>query len=301
MLYPQQVRARPFLTSAVAALAIAVAVLAGAATPSRAEGEAPRDAGGSLLEDNNLVVYYGSPRYSGLGVLGTTDAVTISAGLELARARFDEANGDRGAVGAMELIYGMALADPGKYGNYVGYLNDRTVRRYIETAEENDQIVILDLQIGRGRILDEVRKIERFLRDPRVHVAIDPEYAVGPQGVPIETPGRITGEEINDVQRYLARIARRYGLPNKLLVVHQYMDETIVDGAAVERVAGVDLVLNMDAYGAHQAKIEKYLRYAARPYAHYRSYNVFLKQDERVPDVEELLDIWPAPDVIMYQ
>lgn len=301
MLYPQQIRARPFLTSVVAALAVAAAVLAGATTSSQAEGEAPRHSRESLLEDNNLVVYYGSPRYSGLGVLGTTDAVTISAGLELARARFDAANGDRGAVGAMELIYGMALADPGKHGNYVGYLNDRTVRRYIEAAGENDQIVILDLQIGRGRILDEVRKIEKFLRDPRVHVAIDPEYAVGPAGVPIETPGRITGAEINAVQRYLGRIASRYGLPDKMLIVHQYMDETIVGGETVARVRGVDLVLNMDAFGAHQAKIEKYLRYAARPYAHHRSYNVFLKQDERVPDVEELLNIWPAPDVIMYQ
>jgi len=66
-------------------------------------------------------------------------------------------------------------------------------------------------------------------------------------------------------------------------------------------VPSVELVLNMDAYGATRDKHKKYRQYADLPHAERDSYNIFLKQDDRVPSEEEVLELSPEPDVIFYQ
>jgi hypothetical protein len=195
----------------------------------------------------------------------------------------------------------MAMDHPTDNGLYLRYLDDWSVQRYLNVAKEHDVELILDLQIGRGNIAEEVRKIERFLLDPRVHVAIDPEYAVGPYGAPIVTPGRISGHEINEVQDYLQALTEQHGLPPKLLIIHQYIDDTVTEGEATRIVPSVDLVLNMDAFGPIDAKREKYHYFAAQPYAQHKSYNIFLKQDERVLSESEVLQLTPQPDMVFYQ
>jgi hypothetical protein len=254
-----------------------------------------------LLEANQVVVFYGSPLSDGLGILGKFDPEDAADRVRRMAFKYDRKNGDRGAIGALDLIYAMAMDHPTDNGLYLRYLEDHVVERYLRAAEAQGVELILDLQIGRGDILEEVRKIERFLLNPRVHVAIDPEYAVGPWGEPILTPGYITGDQINAVQDYVAELVRAHGLPQKMVVLHQFMDETVVDGQATRAVPEVELVLNMDAFGASQDKHKKYRDYAQLPYAERDSYNIFLKQDDRVPSEEEVLELSPEPDVVFYQ
>lgn len=263
----------------------------------------PADAAeaGNLVEDNQVVVFYGTPRASGLGILGTFEPEEAARRLATQTRVFDRANGDRGAIGAMEVIYGMVTAEPGPRNDHVAYLKDSEIQPYLDLAEEYDHQVILDLQIGRNDPSDEIRKIERFLKNPRVHVAIDPEYAVGPHGVPIVNSGRITGDEINEVQREVRRIVRKHNLPPKMVIVHQFMDHTIIDGEDVRRYGGINLILNMDAFGDVPAKIRMYEHFASKSWAHRNSYNVFLKQDSHISSEEELLKLDPMPDMFMYQ
>jgi hypothetical protein len=293
-------RLRPPL-SVLAPVVIGLALIAGIASSSSAgsAAEAPRPP--SLLDDAQMVVYYGTPRTSGLGVLGRWSATEAARQVQARAEAFDRLNGDRDVVPAMELIYGMVTAEAGPRGDHVAYLSDDEVQPYLDAAEELDQQVILDLQIGRNDPSSEIGRIAHLLEDPRVHVAIDPEYAVGPQGVPLQTLGRITGEELNEVQEAVRRIVDEHDLPPKMVIVHQFMDETIVGGEAIRRVDGVDLVLNMDAWGDVAAKKRMYEHFAAKPWAHNRSYNVFLQLDSAISSEEELLGLEPVPDVFMYQ
>ena len=217
-----------------------------------------------------------------LGVLGRFPPDQLVTWLLGEAGIYDSLNGDRGVVPALDLIYSQAQSDPTANGLYLRYLDDATVRSYIALAEQHNLQLILDLQIGRGDILGEVQKIEPYLENPRVHLAIDPEYAVGPDGTPIETPGVITGDQINAVQAYLEGIVQAHNLPPKLFVIHQFMDQTVVDGDATQRFPDVDLVLNMDAYGDAQGKADKYHLFATRPYAEHHSFNVFLQHDAPV-------------------
>jgi hypothetical protein len=254
-----------------------------------------------LLQANQLVVFYGSPLSAGLGILGKFEPEDAADRVRRMAFKYDQKNGDRGAIGALDLIYAMAMDNPTDNGLYLRYLPDDVVERYLRAAEAQGVHLMLDLQIGRGDVLEEVRKIERFLLHPNVHVAIDPEYAVGPNGAPILTPGLITGDQINAVQDYVAGLVRDHGLPQKMVVIHQFMDHTIVGGEVTTHVPEVELVLNMDAFGDSPAKRKKYRAYAELPYAERDSYNIFLKQDDRVLTEEEVLELSPEPDAVFYQ
>jgi hypothetical protein len=271
------------------------------ATPEPAAAVALPPSPPPVLRDNQIIVYYGTPLAEGLGVLGTLRPE--DAALQVAeRARvYDSLNGDLGAVGALDVIYSLAQAEPTSNGLYIRHLEDHYVERYLRIAEEHNLQVFLDLQIGRAQILDEVRNIERFLLNPRVHVAIDPEYAVGPEGVPIATPGRISGDDINTVQAYLRELVTRHGLPGKILVVHQYMDDTVVDAERVEAVNDVDFVLNMDGLGDVNEKKEKYQHFSSKPHSKHDAFNVFLIHDHYVMGEEEIVDLTPMPRIVFYQ
>lgn len=252
-----------------------------------------------LLDHNQMVIFYGSPL--GLGVLGQMTPHEAAAAVRERASAFDQVNGDRGAIAALDVIYAVVQDQPTENGLYLKYMDDRELDRYLRVAESQDMQLILDLQIGRGNIPAEVRKIERYLLNPRVHVAIDPEYAVGPWGEPIYTPGTITGGEINEVQDYLADLVKRHGLPPKIVFVHQYMHDTVVDGSQVREVEGVDLVINYDGFGAAEDKREKYAEFAALPHAMKDGYNIFFALDDRVLSEHEVLELSPEPDVVFYQ
>ncbi len=271
-----------------------------AATPEEQPAPAPA-VPASLLAGNQVIVFYGSPGQAGMGILGVFPPEESAQRVKAEAAVYDSLNGDRGAVPALDLIYATVQAEPTSNGLYLRYLNDDVVRQYLDLAERYDTQLILDLQIGRGNVAEEVRKIEPYLHNPRVHVAIDPEYAVGPGGVPLQTPGRISGADINEAQAYLSDLIARDGLPPKMLIIHQYLEDTVTDGEATQVVPNVDLVLNMDAFGDRREKQEKYQMFSARPYAEHRSFNIFLRYDDHVLSEEEALALHPPPDVIFYQ
>jgi hypothetical protein len=256
---------------------------------------------GSLFDHSQLIVYYGTPLAPGLGELGMYPPQEMAERLKSHTRLYDDLNGDRKAIATMDLIYGVVQAEPTKNGLYMSYLSDDRVNEYIRLAEEHDMQLILDLQIGRSTVAAEVEKIERFLLHPRVHVAIDPEYAVGPNGYPIHTPGVISGHDINGAQLYLQELTERHNLPPKMLVVHQFMDGTIIEGEVTANLPDVELVLNMDAFGDYPEKVKKYKHYMTRPYAERRSFNIFLKQDRPVGTEQDVLALDPMPDMVMYQ
>lgn len=269
--------------------------------PASDDGAPAAAPGKALLANNQMVVFYGSPLSPDLGVLGQFDPAEAARRVRDQARIYDEINGDRGVVPAFDLIYAQAQAEPTDNGLFLRYLEDDVVWRYIAMAEAFDLQLILDLQIGRGSIVDEVRKTERFLRNPRVHIAIDPEYAVGPWGAPAATPGSMSGRDINQVQDYLSGLVDRENLPPKLVIIHQYMDDTIIDGDVTHDEPDVEVVLNMDAFGEVKEKQKKYRKQSANKYAEKNSFNIFLQYDERVLSEQEVLDLIPLPDVVFYQ
>jgi hypothetical protein len=166
---------------------------------------------------------------------------------------------------AIHLIYGLATPCTSETTCLL-YLDDdgvNIVKRYIEPAARRGWLVILDDQLGRSSPYSEIeRMIARgYLRYDNVEVAFDPEFhATVGQALPGVPPGFVTAEGLNLAQRTLSRYAAsRHLAHRKLMLVHQWTSAMIRHRRKLDhRIAYVDPVLIMDAFGAPAAKVRAY-------------------------------------------
>ena len=66
--------------------------------------------------------------------------------------------------------------------------------------------------------------------------------------------------------------------PAKVLVVHQFRRDMIVDPANFARVDGVDLLIDMDGWGLPEVKLDGYAAFASAPYAEYSGFKLFFNK-----------------------
>ena len=59
-------------------------------------------------------------------------------------------------------------------------MDTELIEKVAAWAEEQGFLLILDVQIGRGNVDDEVKWLLPFLKRPHVHLALDPEFAMPP-------------------------------------------------------------------------------------------------------------------------
>ncbi len=268
--------------------------------PELTAGRSATEAATSPVQHNAIVTYYGSPSAPSMGILGQ-HAPEESADLLAARAdRFRFATGGGSVLPALHLVY--AVAQPqATDGLYLQYLDDRTVQQFEDLARRRGFVLILDLQIGHGDPLAEVKKIERYLEQPDVFVALDPEFALAGGAKPGEAIGSIDARDINAVQQYLADLSIAHHLPKKMLVVHQFQEGMITSADSIQRRVDVDVVIDMDGYGPADIKQVKYQRYGAAPYAPYGGIKIFLEHDPDPLTERQLLGLTPRPSLFVYQ
>ena len=255
----------------------------------------------SLLENNSVVAYYGTPRQPIMGILGEYEAETVAWLLSERAARFDALNGEAGVKPALHLVYGVAQPEAGADGLHLRYVDDRTVRQYLAVARRYGFALVIDLQIGHSSALVEAQKVLPYLNEPDVHLALDPEFALAGVAAPGARIGALPAADINAVQELLARVADEGGLPRKTLIVHQFEGFMLPDAPAIERRGDVDLVIDMDGYGPAEIKAVKYAEFGAAEYAPFGGIKIFLKHDPDVMTEQQLLDLEPRPAFFLYQ
>ena len=142
------------------------------------------------------------------------------------------------------------------------------IEEYIKPAADRDMAVILDSQLGRLSPTYFIRRMidAGYLSYPNVHVALDPEFATGPdQEEPGKPTGTLSAHSINQVQAMLASYVREEGLSHKkVLIVHQFVDDvsdswSMVPGKRnIQIYPEVELVFDADGFGSPNAKVHKY-------------------------------------------
>ena len=103
----------------------------------------------------------------------------------------------------------IATADRGGDGLYRFRQSQSTITSYLRAARRASARLILDIQPGRSPFSSEVRALERWLREPDVDLALDPEWNVARYGVPGRTDGSVDARTVNGVSDQLASIVRR--------------------------------------------------------------------------------------------
>ena len=249
-----------------------------------------------------VVAFYGHPGVRAMGVLGHGTPAEVAENINVWVEQYDRLNGPLGAIGAYHLITGVAQANPTSDGTWMYRLSHDRIATYVEAAREHGLLLFLDNQIGWSDPLTEVQLLEDFLKEPFVHMALDPEFATEPLGVrPGRAIGGITGSQVNEVLEYLSALVKREGLPTKILMVHQFADRMLHDRDVIVPQPGVELSIDMDGIGTARAKLRGYRLYAITEPSQRPAFKLFFDQDTPVMTPEEVAGMEPVPDLVIYQ
>ncbi len=265
--------------------------------PSPEPAQLPRG-GRTLLPDRRVVAFYGAPQTAALGALGigTPDA----AARRLERQARPYARERRPVLPALELIGVIANADAGDDGMYRTRQTDAVIRRYLRAARRHDMLLVLDIQPGRSDFFTEATRLERWLREPDVGLALDPEWRVEAGQVPGQVIGRVGAREVNATSAWLAQLVAAHDLPQKLFVVHQFTDD-MVDDAQLKRRDGLAMVLNADGFGTKPQKVVKYHAFTRAAKSFDQGFKLFYEEDTGLMSPREVLRLRPVPDVVVYE
>jgi hypothetical protein len=259
--------------------------------------ELPRG-GRRLFPDHRIVAFYGAPQADELGILGIGSPASAVA--KLRRQARPYARRTRPVLPALELITVVAAAHPGPDGQYRMRQSSAVIRRYLRAARRAKALLILDVQPGMADFLTEAKALRRWLREPDVGLAIDPEWRIQPGQVPGQVIGAVEAEEVNRVTAWLAALTRRYRLPEKLFLVHQFTHDMIRDREALVRRPGLAMVLNADGFGGQAVKKAKYREFV-RDRRFRRGFKLFYREDVDLMTPRQVMGLQPRPDVVIYE
>jgi len=260
--------------------------------------ELPRG-GRRIFPDFRVVGIYGAPQAEELGILGIGSLSLAGRRLERQARPYDRES--RPVLPAMELITVIANAAPGEDGKYRTRQTDAVIRRHLRAARRVKALLVLDIQPGQSDFFTETRRLRRWLREPDVGLAIDPEWRMQDGAVPGTVIGSVSSREVNATTAWLDRLVRERDLPQKLFVIHQFTDD-MVDDAKLKERKGLAMVLNADGFGGQQIKIDKYRAFTRTPREFFfEGFKLFYKEDTDLMTPGEVMRLKPRPDFVVYE
>jgi hypothetical protein len=266
--------------------------------PPASTSELPRG-GRSIFPAYRVVAFYGAPQAKALGALGigTPDA----AAKRLAAVARPYAKSSRPVLPAFELIVTIAAAGPGDDGLHRIHQTNVVIGRYLSAARRAKALLILDIQPGRGDFLSEARRLERWLAQPDVGIALDPEWHVKSDEVPGKVIGSVTAAQINEVSAYVSAFVTDHDLPDKLFVVHQFTPDMIVGKDQVAQRLGLAVTMNVDGFGTPANKVSKYDEFSSEQIRFHNGFKLFYEEDTDLMSPAQVLALRPPPDLVVYE
>ena len=269
-------------------------------TPARGP-ELPRG-GYELFPTYELVGFCGTP---GAPALGELDG-NLPAKAKKLEAYVAKYAGARPTLPVFELIAVVVQAGPGADGKYRRRVDDSVVDDYLRLARQHQGLLLLNIQPGQSDFLTEVKHYEKYLLQPDVGVALDPEWAMKPKQVPGKYFGQTTGAILNEVAAYLSSLIAQAHLPEKAFVFHQVNGAGVKDEAALKPTPGVVMIKSVDGLGPKHAKIETYdylMRHMTAGV--HPGFKLFFDEDQRnggtLMAPAEVLALLPQPEYVMYE
>lgn len=255
----------------------------------------------TVFPRHRLVGLCGAPGAESLGAM-TGDLKAAGGRLAQQAAAY---RGDRAVLPVVELIATVVSSSPGPDGKYRTRSNDTIVGDYLEQARALRGLLLLNIQPGLADFLPEVRAYERWLNEPDVGVALDPEWAVEPGVLPGEGFGTTTGVELDGVSAYLSRLVAESGLPEKVMVYHQVAASVVRSEQGLRRHPGVAAVKSVDGIGDPGLKLATWRTLmAAKPRHVQAGFKLFYAEDTEAGPLmtpAQVLGLRPEPAYVMYE
>lgn len=264
--------------------------------------ELPRG-GRELFPKHRLVGYCGSPGATALGRLGIGDPDKRAK--EITKTADDYAHG-REPLPVLELLATITNPNSGPDGTYRTRTDSDTIADFHKVARAHDAMLLLNIQPGRAKPLDEVKALHKWLLEPDVGIALDPEWEMGPGEVPGETFGRTSGPELSKVGDYMSGVVREHDLPEKPLIFHQVAPSVLHDEHKLRPAPGVPVIKSADGLGSADLKRDTWDRLVRHlPHGVHTGFKLFYDEDTRdggkLMSPKDVLKLRPRPEYVMYE
>jgi hypothetical protein len=255
----------------------------------------------SLLLNNDILAFYGSPLSRNMGILGRYTKEALSVLLDSLAEEYKAVNGGRELIKAFYIIYGTVWP-----GGEIGVLKQSILEDYIRFALERNMLVFIDHQIGRYDPVESLKTMFPYLQYPNVHLALDPEWRTTKPMVDI---GTVSAAEINQAQQVMEDYIREHQLGERMLVIHQFnwrmisRRENVRSGSSLVR-----LVHCADGFGPPDLKRRSYAYNALARNIPIKAFKLFYNfdipgagYDDPLLTPGEVMKLDPRPYIIMYQ
>jgi hypothetical protein len=211
--------------------------------------------GGQLIVPmHRIVALYGHPGVPSLGALGEQGISASVTRIKKLAASY-QALSKSPVVPAFEIITTLATSAAGPTGDYSYETPVAALRPWVQAATAAGMYVILDLQPGRASFLAQAKLYQPLLELPNVGLALDPEWALKANQVPLQQIGNVSIGEVNSVVDWLGQLTAEYNLPQKLLVLHEFKFGEISDLPGLDtHNDDLAVVMDMDGQGTPAMK-----------------------------------------------
>lgn len=267
-----------------------------------ANGEQLPGGGQTMFPGRRLVALYGHPGTPDLGALGEQGVDDSIDRVKRLAAHYDDLS-DVPVVPAFEILATVASDARGPDGNYSAESTVDDLRPWVEKAGRAGLYVVLDLQPGRADLAKQAKQYKELLKKPYVGLAIDPEWKLGPHEKPLQKIGSVDAKEVNRVSSWLADFTAEHGLPQKLLVLHQFQKSMVRNEEDVDTDHDeVSVLVHMDGQGSPGVKKSSWQTVLdARPGSVPLGWKNFYHEDHPMRSPKQTMSYDPTPFMISYQ
>lgn len=261
---------------------------------------------GAILPFKRIVSYYGNFYSTKMGVLGEYPPDIMLQKLQAEVKVWEAADPTTPVVPAIHYIVTTAQGTPQSDGTYRLRMPGTEIQKAIDLAARVHGLVFLDVQVGLSDLPRELPRLEPYLKQPNVHLGVDPEFSMHDGVKPGRVIGTMSSSDINYAITFLDRIATENNLPPKILVVHRFTEDMVTGYKNIKPTANVQVVMDMDGWGFGAKKINTYKRVITLEPVQFTGFKLFYKNDLKPPSTRmltprEVLDLQPAPSYIQYQ
>jgi hypothetical protein len=268
--------------------------------------KAPYPKAGALLPANRIIAYYGNFYSTKMGVLGEYPPAQMLSMLAAEKKKWEAADPSTPVIPAIDYIAITAQGSPGADGKYRFRMPGAQIDQAVTLANQAHGIVILDIQVGLSNLQTELPLLEKYLKMPQVHLAIDPEFAMHNGAKPGSVVGSFDAVDINYAANYLKSLVVANNLPPKILIVHRFTQKMVTNTSLIKPLPEVQIVMDMDGWGSPAKKLNTYQQFVATQPVQFTGFKLFYKNDLKPPSTRlltpaELLKLTPRPLFIQYQ
>jgi hypothetical protein len=296
-------RALPFVALMWLSAAGEIQVVEGAGSPAAVDHDRARATSSqlALLPTHRIVTFYGNPRSARMGILGALPPDSMLGRLRAQADEYRKADPGTPVLPGLHLVTVVAQQHPGSDGLYRARMPRTLVEEVFSWTQPDSLLLFLDIQPGRSDPAVEVRAYLDFLRRPRVHLALDPEFVMASDQVPGRVIGGIDAEDINRVVDMLAELVETHDLPPKVLVIHRFTERMLRGRERLRLDPRVQIVIDMDGFGPPRLKRDSYRAFVASQPVQFTGFKLFYRQDSPLMSAADVLALRPTPLFIVYQ